>query len=47
MDSAATIIRPMKQACAACDLPVPEDSFIRGNIGYGVPQRADHAVMVI
>ena len=26
-DSAATIIRLMKQACACCDLPVPEDSL--------------------
>ena len=39
-DSAATIIRLMKQACAACDLPVPEDSFIRGNIGHGVSHAA-------
>jgi len=34
-DSAATIIRLMKQTCTACNLPVPEDSFIRGNIGHG------------
>ncbi len=39
-DSAATIIRLMKQACAACNLPVPEDSFIRGNIGHGVSHAA-------
>lgn len=39
-DSAATIIRLMKQACAACGLPVPEDSFIRGNIGHGVSHAA-------
>lgn len=39
-DSAATIIRLMKQACAACDLPVPEDNFIRGNIGHGVSHAA-------
>ena len=39
-DSAATIIRLMKQACAACGLPVPKDSFIRGNIGHGVSHAA-------
>lgn len=39
-DSAATIIRLMKQACADCGLPVPEDSFIRGNIGHGVSHAA-------
>jgi len=39
-DSAATIIRLMKQACAVCDLPVPEDRFIRGNIGHGVSHAA-------
>ena len=39
-DSAATIIRLIKQACAACDLPVPKDSFIRGNIGHGVSHAA-------
>ena len=39
-DSASTIIRLMKQACAVCDLPVPEDSFIRGNIGHGVSHAA-------
>ena len=39
-DSAATIIRLMKQACAVCELPVPEDRFIRGNIGHGVSHAA-------
>ena len=39
-DSAATIIRLMKQACSACDLPVPEDNYIRGNIGHGVSHAA-------
>ena len=39
-DSASTIIRLMKLACAESGLPIPADSFVRGNIGYGVTHAA-------
>ena len=39
-DSASTIIRLMKQACAQSGLPMPTDNFVRGNIGHGVSHAA-------
>ncbi len=39
-DSAATIVRLMKQACRECALDEPDEKVIRGNIGYGVSHAA-------
>jgi len=35
-DSATTIVRLMKAACMQCDVPIPDEKRIRGNIGYGI-----------